>query len=391
MANFYVNFFAFWVVLLFFSGHRYRYIFLWFFAVILFFNLLYLLDYGIGNVSLYVSDEAVFQRAGVGLDELAVKDRILWIKLNQIVRFPLSEFDFSGKYIGFIFLPIYVYSLISVVRDKRFLLFFPMFFPFIFYCFQLNLRDSAILSLTLLFFSGLKSSKKTAKLLQLAISLGGMLYLRPFMAIVLIMSYFFSYFIAYALNGGIFKANSILKILIFFVLSSVVLYFLGIPDVFERYYLRVLYLSEEGVQTLDGKIMAPDINFIIYSFFRFIFTPIPVSLVERLITDGFTEWGWVHDISRIISQFFYFLFSIAIFLVFCFSPKRFFSALKEIFVSPTVSGLLICSLFVALVYGFYYGGGGHSRTKILNYHFVYIIVYYLYISPRLPNRDVARV
>lgn len=328
------------------------------------FHTFFLIEYHIGGISYFISDEQVYLNleGAHKLNESAIKDRYLWFLLTGFI----SESDFTGglfnKLISLPLIPAVIYFFKKITNDHRAVYLFA-FLPYFLFIMQTALRDGLIVTISLAFIY-LTSKKLKKTIFYLSILLILIFLLRPFYLALLLSSTFISYYIVNNVGESfVIKLRSGLLHLILITLVAIATYFI-FKGKFDQYIRTLMYYYEFGLILDEGKsTVTPSfsLHYFFYAVVRFIFTPLPSSLLERIMSGDVTQFGYVDDIVRMINQII--VLSIIFYIIFNF---RFVPGyLRELTRNFTQLSFLIFVALNTIIYSLYYAGGGHSRLKIV--------------------------
>lgn len=341
------------------------------FFVVYSFCILYLIyflfEVALTNIEYLTSDGyRYFHLAEVYLAE--DPERFVWISINYF----LKKFDLFGEFFcKIINIPLSVYLLhkINLIFDIRnkFILFFLA--PFIIVLSVSNLRDLLILIATIHLCIGLNNLKtKTQRnLIYLFVSALFLYNLRPILLFASISIFFIVNFRYYIKN----KINLIFVILLF---SSLV-YFSS--AYIEKIIYNGTYFFAEGIVERAGingfEYFYPDNLPLTFSYasLRYILTPMPTSIIERLFSDYSHKYGNFSEIIRFFHQTIYYFVLIFTF----FNWRKIWSFLKKL---NSLNKLILLNFLVYMpIYSVYAFGGVHQRTKF-PFQLALIIIYILY-------------
>lgn len=265
---------------------------------------------------------------------LTDKSRRLFAFINKL---------YSEDILGLIFVKTFnipvVASTIILLSQKMSLSPFKLLLwnPYLFALAILNLRDALILYILVLGIVYIKNIIKLAAVSSVLLSL------RPLSLIIPLGNFI----VAKRRNLFIISACILILILIYGELSNYT-------------YAIKWYFSEEGFlsrleRTGQSEFYRGSVTkSYIYGVVRYIFTPIPFSLLRELFSGNVSGYGIVHDVLRILNQFLYYY----ILLIFFYNSLR----IRDVIVR--FWPFLILAGFFLLVYGFYNLGGGHQRIKL---------------------------
>ena len=342
------------------------------FFIVYFISILFLISFlfevGLTNIEYLTSDEfRYFHLAEIYLAE--DPERTVWISINYF----LKKFDLFGEFFcKLLNIPLSVYLLhkINTIFDIRnkFILFFLA--PFIIVLSVSNLRDLLILIATIHLCIGLNNLKtKTLQknLIYLFISALLLYNLRPILLFASISVFFIVNYRYYIKN----KINLIFVILLF---SSLV-YFSS--AYIEKIIYNGTYFFAEGIverSKRNGFEYFYKDNLPLtfsYASLRYIFTPMPTSIIERLFSDYSHKYGNFSEIIRFFHQTIYYFVLILTF----FNWRRIWSFFKKL---NSLNKLILLNFLVYMpIYSVYAFGGVHQRTKF-PFQLALIIIYILY-------------
>lgn len=331
---------------------------------LLVFHCLFLIEHGLGEISYFISDEQVYLNleGANKLNEDAVQDRYLWFLITGFI----SHFDITGglfsKLISLPLIPVIIYLIYRISGDDRALLVFA-FLPYFLFIMQTALRDSLIITITLYFIYLINKPLKNS-IIYLLLLLILVFLLRPFYLALLLVSVVLSFYVVNSAGKSIqIKLKEGLIYLLFGLIISLVVY-LVFQDKFDQYIRTLTYYYEFGITLDEEKTSVKpsfSIQYIIYAVVRFVFTPLPYSLFERIMSGGVTQFGYVDDFIRMINQVSVVLMISYIIVNFRMIPSYFRVLYKDV---VQLSFLIFVTLNT-FVYSLYYAGGGHSRLKII--------------------------
>jgi len=321
----------------------------------------------------FYSDEAIY----IASDTLNPfsSARGLWMALNYF----LINHDVFGYFslrlvnvFGCCFFIIYVSS---IFKDGKVSLFVLLLCPFLYAMTYVNLRDFFIYTSLLMIIKGVRDKA----FIEIAIGVFLVLTLRPLM--VFILMGILALLLILSNMGGTYKEK--LKYLVLFVPCAAIGFYFGAG------YLDQYLFYMESLQDADGgehrTVLASDNGFLI-SFATFILTPLPTSLLDRLLSEGFTEWGSAHDILRVINQTTYYLVA-ALFMLkigFGLRVSRIYRIITS-FDFHQRAALLVFFSF-AIIYTIHLAGVGHSRLKI-PFQVGLVILFYQSLKYPLTHRS----
>ncbi|PKD19464.1 hypothetical protein APR41_16010 [Salegentibacter salinarum] len=319
------------------------------------------LEHTFRGIDYFISDEAVYFY-NLDISEAAKQDRILWFNIVQTVKSTDFEFGFFSKIIHLVIIPFLIFVLWRLTNSRK-SLFIPLFFPYILFLSQTALRDIWLFTFSLIFIYAFFNFKGKYRILILVLSVFFIVGMRPFYLGLLLFALLGVYILEIILKkkeGNFFK-----KFLKYVVLSA--LSISGIFVVFKNkinsYLFSIEVLLEDGFSKAQDTAIEASLTgeYFIYSFVRFVFTPIPTSMFQEIYSNGASEFGYTNDLLRLLSQislylsFFYIIFNIR---------KLKGVILEYFFKEKELLAYLLFTLGTISIYGLYHGGGGHSRVKL---------------------------
>jgi hypothetical protein len=349
---------------------------------------LYVFEFHIGNINYFISDETVFMGAEGAhqLTEIAKNERILWFEFLSFT----SMGDFTGglfsKLSSLIFIPLLLLFIKKLNKDSDYIYYVFCFCPYLLFVSQTALRDILILTLVLGLFYFLcnKNLFSFNKLITIVILSLCLFMLRPFYLFTIIFVYYLVTFFYKISNENIFEKIKTLIGTIFIVLISLVLIYISFGDKIDQYIRSITYIFENGISLDDSKSdVKPALNFsyFMYSLARYITTPIPSSLVGRILMEP-TEFGYVDDVIRLINQsLLYVMYTYIIINIHLLSR-----VFQSIMLNKYTACFTIFTIFNSIIYSLYYAGGGHSRLKLLYFIFIFLICDRIFMSKKIRNK-----
>lgn len=337
-----------------------------------------LLELQAGNITYFISDERGYYF--LTLDFFSNKDRVVWVFINQF----LKNYDVLG-FLGvkLLNIPIGIVTIISLSQifdNKIPYLKFLLYLPYLLILFTLDIRDILIL---LIIFQIILLTKninlKNTGIILLYLSV--LFFLRPLFVFLII---FIILFVKFA---PIFLARYSLKDglkytvpLIFIVLLGYILFKNRIDTIINSITMQITYRYIDNNATLfnsrgDGGAYSGHIfkYFFFRSIPRYILTPIPTSLISRLLNGGSKQWGITDDFIRTINQFIYYYLLLYLF----FNLKYLNKIIKELNEIQLIAiGFLLSYM---PIYAFYLLGVAQQRLKI-PFQFAIFIIYYLILT-----------
>ena len=326
----------------------------------LFFLIVLSFDYA--ELGFFISDEIYYiDKASQGL--LPWPDRYLWHLVNYIV----VNFDIylAGLPLKLINIPISIFSLLLLWKafDKNFKVFYlPLFLPYYSFVAVFNFRDHLILFFTLFavitFYS--KGLKGLAGSFAAIIAL---FLLRPFIAVLIFIMLIGSVFLmglSRLFHGGV---NYKFCLVVVMTVAIVSVFYAPLIHKFEGYFIWYTYTttvgSDEHMQIVSGGYATGNRMFDFgVSLVRYVATPLPTSIMFRLLEGGSAVWGWFDDVVRFFNQCGYYFLLIYLLI----NSKILFQALR---VAGAMKNVILCSLMIYWpIYSFHLYGSTHQRLKI---------------------------
>ncbi len=330
--------------------------------------LVFIIEVDYRPIEYIVSDEYKYFH-GI-MDQVHVIDRFFWYALNHL----LTNYDILGvlstKLINIPILFFTLYMLWSMFNyDKRIFL-VVLILPYISLLATKNLRDIFILFLIVsIFFTYYKLNKKWLVFIPLFL----IFTTRPFIGFIILFLIIMDHLIKekrlQSIKISIIKPELKIKPILIRKISIIAIFivlFLSIPHINERLSSYYRYLShytikdgfQERQESREGLGTGNYFKDYGYGAFRYALTPIPTSLINRLLKGGSGDWGFVDDIVRIFNQIFYYLLLLYVIL----NYKSIYNKFREL--KPETKLLIITLLLYLPLYTFYGFGVGHQRVKI---------------------------
>lgn len=279
---------------------------------------LFIFEYAMTRIDFFISDELYYINFESGK---AVQDnsRLLWLQINEwILNYDISFNKFALKIIN---IPIAAGSLLVLwfMFDKnRKVFLLAVFLPYFSFIATKNLRDIAIIfasALAIYFFY----SQKPLHVFISILSLGVLFFLRPFAAFIIIVIILLQYsYISLKSIAKLSVQKMFAKKMLLLLLVILMLLPLAIT-MFEasitQHYDALIYTTGEGQDALaEGRVGSDPVynsgnrgRDFIFACVRYVFTPMPSSLLLRIIDGEKTEWGLLDDVVRIINQTIYYI------------------------------------------------------------------------------------
>jgi len=332
----------------------------------------FLFEVGLTNVEYLASDEyRFFHLSEIYLQE--ENDRTLWLYINVL----LKNYDLFGEYfIKLLNIPLCVYLIhkVNSIFDIKNKLIVYLLAPYIIVLSISNLRDVLIFISTIHFCLALEKLKtiNIKNLIYLLFSAFLLFTLRPIILFVSIGLYLTVNFKKYFKN--IFK-KPINIIFIFLIFLSIISYSSAYINqiLYNGSYFLTQGLALKSETKGFNQYFYPNNLPLTFSYasLRYVFTPMPTSIVERLFSDHFYKHGIISEIVRLFHQLIYFYL---LFFMF-FNLKKIYRLLKNL---NSLYKLILLNLLVYMpIYTLYAFGGVHQRTKF-PFQLALIIIYVLY-------------
>jgi hypothetical protein len=328
-------------------------------------------EVGYGQAIMMSGDE-VYYYSRASLKDI---DRMLWGLINNIV---LRWDAFGPIFIKLINIPIGILTIASLSKvfdNKIPILYYVLFLPYVLIMFISNLRDILIIYVALLTFINLGKSSNVKTITKISIYLGCMYLLRPLYVVLILVIAFITKNNMLFLKGRIKDLKSRSKYR--YIVPIIVIIIVGISPVYDLLINKYNYI---GYKYIDNYELADNFrrnisyysgNLVvdtIYGFIRFVFTPLPSSLISRVLY-GFNQYGKMEDIIRIIHQIIYFYLLIYL----TFNIRYFKKVLFNINQLQLSVLLFLFSYFP--IYSFYLQGVSHQRTKLPFQLFIFVLYY----------------
>jgi len=328
---------------------------------------LFILEVEFSHIEYFASDEITYFATDLNL--LQNYNRLFWYGINYF----LSNFDLYGKLslkiINIPFLFFSLYLLWKIFNFNNQIFFIVIILPYIPLIATKNLRDILILFLIISTFYLYEKENKW----RIVLPIVTLFFLRPFIGIILFSLVIFDHYLKpimktsvkiSLLKPAIYINLYILKYIAYTIL--VVYIFFSIPFIKNRinsYWLYFsYYTSEKGISEKQENRRAIQTGNYIKDYtiggLRYAFTPLPTSLLYRMLSEEKTVWGKVDDVTRIINQTSYYFLILLVVL----NYRSIYNNFKNL--KPSAKLLIIALLLHLPVYTFFGYGVGHQRIKI---------------------------
>jgi len=329
-----------------------------------------LMEYGYNITELMSGDEYYYYYGDSG----QTTQRVLWIFINSIIR----NYDIFGE-IGskLLNIPIGVITIIAlgkVNNNKIPYSNYILFLPYLLVMFTLNLRDNLIIFFVIMTFKNIEDGLlKSYFLITIYIVL--LFLLRPLFVILIFIIVIMGRIIR--LKWAFLKSHRKAFVI-------VILLFMFLGNVFKDQISKVTQSFTYNIQYnyIDNYINSAKFTKYgdgytgnisrdrIYGAFRYVFAPLPTSLISRLFS-GTNPQGRVDDIFRIIHQMIYYYLLMYIIL----NIKHVKKVLSS-FTYLQINVFLYLSAYMP-IYSFYLFGSSHQRHKIPFQIAIFILYYYI--------------
>lgn len=332
--------------------------FLFVYLIPLFLLNLWLIEYSLGGIDFFISDENVYTSAGK-VELPAFSERYLWYFINYwVLNYDLS---LGGLALKLINIPLFVgliFSLKKIFASNK-VAWIPIILPYTAFTAIFNFRDIPILCLSALaVYCYFKEPKEP---IICILSLIALYLLRPFTAMAMVILLTMNEFIQFfkRLKNGKLRFGVLLLIIPLGLLWNTV------QDKVLNYYQYLIYTTF-GAEAVSRAAVASNglasgnifVDFPI-SLMRYIFTPFPTSVLARLLEGGSEMWGFVDDIVLLVNQLGFYI--ILIYLVF--NVKWVVKTIKRL---PRMIFYLFASYLIYWpIYSFHLYGVTHLRQKIM--------------------------
>ena len=341
--------------------------------IVLLIHVLFTLDFTLGNISYFVSDELAYISHGANshLSEQGNTDRKLWVVLNSIMQWPFYTDGLFNKLVPLVFLPFLMLVIYRIANNVRVAKYFVFIFPYTLFLSQINLRDILIYVVALYALYIFFSFKNKYKYFLISALLIMLVFLRPFLIPIVIMSIMVTQFI-FNQSAVEKRLYLLLKIGLIVIVLSLLGYML-LASRIEQYMRYLTFILENGVNARGSEERIElGIGYILMSIVKFYTTPLPGSIIARALTDYSNQFGYLDDVFRFLSQLS--LYISTIYLVYLtILKKNKWSRLLAKKNRAAISVIIYLSLN-SLLYAMYYGGGGHSRLKIGVYLTIFLLI-----------------
>lgn len=329
--------------------------------------LLFIIEVYYTPIEYFISDEIGYWGSEFNDLNITMYDRIAWYSLNYFFK----NIDIGGVIaIKLINIPILFFTLYMMwsqfFKDKRVFLVI-LVLPYLGFLATKNLRDIFVLFLIVSSVWLLHKSRfgKIVFLFPLII----LFFTRPFLGVISVLVITIEPVFRKYFKFSILKARFIInKKIVVYILAASVAFFvvLSIPYVNKRINSYLLYLNYysigEGYQYKIEERGGIATNNVLLDYaigaVRYIFTPIPTSMAQRMLTGGSEQWGIMDDVIRTLNQlFYYFLLFYAIY-----NSRSILVNLK--YLNAGARQLLLLLFAYLPLYTFFGFGVAHQRNKL---------------------------
>lgn len=340
--------------------------------IILFLFFLHMLEITLLERALFVNDELTFLR----VDTLNLISKRTFI--FDFINFWMNSIDFSfnGFILKLINIPVLllvIVNLYRITKNIKIVKYFPIGLPALYHISFYDLRDTLILLFAILLIDSLVAEKKKInKIIVYSILLFGF---RRFFVFIIFIAYIIHVLIKKMKSPNkLKKAINITLILIFVFLAT----FLFTKTSFFKSNYEYYSFLKENVEKRANEVLLNNVNIeetdtskmYFVGFLRQVFSPLPSSLIKRLLQGSYSrDWLITYDILRIIQiSFFYFVL--------------FYLVLKIKKLKYYISNLgsfeivfFLMSIGSAIIYTFYRFGASHIRNKMYLHIAFYILFF----------------
>lgn len=349
-------------------------------AMVLFFGLLCLVfqiyEYQTFSTLLYKTDEQTYiDLASKDIDDLA---RSLWILINKYFFYiePTSNY-YIMKMVNIPILMIFSYYFYLFLDSKKHALLLIVFVPYLFVMSVSNLRDLLILFSIVSFFYFLKKRAYSISVVFFFL----LLFLRPLMAILSISSLLL---VLFFMSNFKFRNKFLYFVvsLLFFIFAYIL-----IKDYIVSYFNYYTYLYDNSGDVDARGVVASGFNIkdFSYALLTYIATPMPHSLIERIVDGGSEIWGITDDVFRAIGQVLYYIMIASIVFITAIKPKKSIEKIK--LVPVELKALILTFILYAPIYAIHLSGITHQRLKVPFQIAVFIIFIILFFKVNHENEE----
>ena len=255
--------------------------------------------------------------------------------------------------------------LYDATRKINLLYFFPILFGYFLMLSTLMLRDAIIIFFNLFFLLNISRSKNSISLLWYAIAVAFFSFIRPEFAYVYIL--IFTWLTAtFFLKQNVFLRFILPSVLVTVVFVVAIDLVVSVSDFFypDR---AITYLSNRDVELQRLWFLPENLSALI----RQIVTPIPTSLMRRLVSQEMGDGLIIKDIFRVLLMTTFYIMTVSLAV----KPRRAFSVLSK---NYFIIYLLIFSVIVTIAYAIFGDGGGSTRNKVYPYLLIFCLFFLTY-------------
>jgi len=335
----------------------------------------FLFEHALTGVLILNSDELVYTfDRGELFDFEGKSSRLIWYFLNDSVYAYSGEYGIESKLLpisSLLFLNYILHVSFPTIDKISYAIFLT---PYLIFISIMDLRDVLIISLCFSAFYCFIQRKFMFFLVACLL----LIFLRPFVIPLIIIPIM----IVSLFDSRVGFSSRFFTILLIGVIFSSLLFLF-----FEKansYIYRFSFLIDGGLnESLQGEQLSLNPSSVVKYFGKFLFAPLPTSLLERVIVDGGHEvFGAVDDMVRAIGQFLYYI--LFAYLV-CNLKVLFVLSKREIFPPNEIKLLQIFitfSLAWVCIYTLFSLGDAHTRIKLVHMICVTICSLFIYTYKR---------
>jgi hypothetical protein len=317
----------------------------------------------------FFSDEVSYINAAS--DKLPSRpDRFLWYFINDLIlNHDISLNGFALKVINIPFAAGFLLVLWYIFRHKKVFL-IPVILPYFAFIATKNIRDIPIFlftALTILLFH----HRKPIYMVLSLISLGMLFLLRPFAAVIVFIISLLQICLLTikSLKGLAISKRFSQKILILVVIVMIISPFAVTVvrhSIVSHYNYFIYTTFAEGYEMLIKNRVQNDPRYASGNKFRdfcvasvrYAVTPIPTSILGRLMKGGSEYWGLVDDLIRVVNQFGYYFMLVFLILNVRYIPAVFLK------LTPAGKAFILSFLTYWPIYSYHLYGVTHQRLKL---------------------------
>jgi len=331
-----------------------------------------------GNIPFFISDENYYHNTGIlGLPK--VLNRSFWIFVNYwIINNDIYLYGLPLKLIN---IPIFCFFLIiiSKIFNSNKIYYLSILLPYSAWISIFNVRDMAIFLFTaLVIFTYYKIKYRFLFVFMLIL----LFLLRPTSAVlclgIILSLEAYNFLIILRKQRVKFKDLVISVITILLIAISLIIFFKPLTSQLNSLYSWLKYTTGEGeaivysVRMSESFYTGNRIKDALISMVRYVLTPMPHSLVGRIIEGGSERWGILDDIIRLWHQIGYYLLLTYLVL----NIRKIKKIIKML--SKMQAVFILAFLAYWPIYSFYLYAGTHQRLKIPFQIVIFIISMNIY-------------